>query len=356
METKRKFSKELPGADCVFGPDDISDYEKDAWDIRISLADAPLEEAFYYTMEDPTTVDLSINQLLKNHALNPKNIDKLDVAEYPDLPFIQTELNLYLENERKNLLKLDFYINQAPESDPLELNNKARDFLGVTTYHDGSHDYRVLDLVLVASPPDLGMFELDDVRRKYGQIYLLLLLDYKEKIGEDEYNKFLSEEPFNDFKESKFDSKYKNIISAIQSMDMKRQVKTASRYGSETDQPLVQLTEEGHALVKKYKNTAKEVAEHYDRYDSCSIAPPALGIPGGFDVRVQMMEIEGKNIPESVLLRVLEDYSEEFFSGDWAQTYENMSFYSNVLNALAYKTNFSLEVLNELKKLGGASQ
>ena len=353
---KRKFSKKLPGADCVFRPEDILDYENDAWDIRISLAEAPLEEAFYYTMDDPTSVDISINQLIKNHALDPKNIDKLDIAEYPDLPFIQTELNLYLNNARKNLLKVDFYINNAPESNPLDLNSKARDFLGVCTYHDESHDYRVLDLVLVAGPPDLGVFEIDDLRRKYGQIYLLLLFSHKEKTGESEFAKFLEEPPFQDLKDNKYDSEYKNIISAIQTMDMKRLVKTSSTYGSEKNHPIIKLTEESNAIIKKYKTTAREIAEEYDRYNSCSIAPPALGIPGGFDVRVQMMELDGKNLSESILLRVLEDFGEEFFTGDWAQTYENMSFYNNVLDALAYKTNFSFEVLKELKKLGTNSE
>ncbi len=35
------FKKDLPGADIVFQPDDIEDYKNDAWDIRISIGDAP---------------------------------------------------------------------------------------------------------------------------------------------------------------------------------------------------------------------------------------------------------------------------------------------------------------------------
>lgn len=352
---KRKFAKALPGADTVFRPDDITEYENDAWDIRISLANGPLEEAFYYTMEDPAAVDLSISQLIKHHALNPENIKNLQVADFPDLPFIQTELNLYLENARKGLLVVDFFINQAPESDAIDLNSKARDLLGVCTYHDGSLDYRVLDLVLVAGPPNLGTFEIDDLRRKYGQVYLLLLFSYKQCLGTLEFAHFLEEQPFIDFKENKFDSGYKNIIRAIQSLEMKQLVSISSGYGSDKTRPLIQLTDEGHARSERYRNTAKEIAGNYDRYDSCSITPPALGIPGGFDVRVQMMELDGLNLSESILARVLEDFGKEFFDGDWAQTYETMDFYENVLDALAYKTNFSLEVLKQLKKLGNGS-
>ena len=115
-------------------------------------------------------------------------------------------------------------------------------------------------------------------------------------------------------------------------------------YGPDKNEPVIQITKEGHELIEQYKNAAREIAEVYDCYESCSIAPPALGIPGGFDVRVQMMELDGKNLSESILLRVLEDFGEEFFSGDWAQTFENMSFYNNVLDGLAFKTNFSFEI------------
>lgn len=348
---KRAFSKEVAGADTIFSPKDIADYENDAWDIRISIGDAPLEEAFYYTVEDSKAVDSSVDKLLRDYALNPANASKLDVAEYPDLPFIQTELNLYLENAHKKILDVDLYVNHAPESGPVDIHKKARDYLSVCTYHDGSYDYRVLDLVLVATPPELRRFEVDDVRRKYGHIYLLLLLDYKQEQGDAAYCSFLKEQAVKDYLENKYDSKYKNFISDMRSLDMKNDIKTASKYGASEDQQAIQLTDDGRAKVEKYKKDRLEVAELYDCYDSCSIAPAALGTPGGFDVRVQMIEYDGKDIGESVLLRVLEDFGDDYFGGEWADIYEDLSFYNNVRDALAYKTNFSVEVLNDLKQL-----
>ena len=350
------FSKEIAGADSVFNPDDIADYENDAWDIRISLGDAPLEEAFYYTVENPKAVDSSIKKLLEDYALNPANAGKLDVAEYPDLPFIQTELNLYLENARKKVLDVDFYINHASESGPVDVSRKAREYLSVCTYHDGSHDYRVLDLVLVATPPELRRFEVDDVRRKYGHIYLLLLLDYKLQQGDAVFCAFLKEQPVKDYLENKYDSKYKKFIGDMRSLDMHRDIKTVSKYATDKNVPAIQLTEEGQEKIGKYKKACAEVAELYDCYDSCSIAPPALGVQGGFDVRVQMIEFDGKDIGESVMLRVLEDFGEDYFGGNWADIYEDLSFYNNVRDALAYKTNFSAEVLTALKNLAEAGK
>ena len=69
-----------------------------------------------------------------------------------------------------------------------------------------------------------------------------------------------------------------------------------------------------------------------------------------------MIEFDGKDIGESVLLRVLEDFGEEYFCGNWADIYEDLSFYNNVHDALAYKTNFSVEILTELKKLAEDSR
>ena len=56
------------------------------------------------------------------------------------------------------------------------------------------------------------------------------------------------------------------------------------------------------------------------------------------------------------MLRVLEDFGEEYFCGNWADIYEDLSFYNNVHDALAYKTNFSVEILTELKKLAEGSR
>ena len=355
-KVKREFRKEIVGADSVFNPDDIADYENDAWDIRISIGDAPLEEAFYYTIDDSKAVDSTIEKLLEDYALNPANASKLDVSGYPDLPFIQAELNLYFENARKDILDVDLYVNHAPESGPVDIRQKARDYLSVCTYHDGSHDYRVLDLVLVATPPELGRFKAGDVLRKYGHIYLMLLLDYKQRQGDAVFNAFLNEQAVKDYLKNKYDSKYKNFISDMRSLDVRRDIKTASKYSGGEDEPAIQLTEEGRGKVEKYKKACLDVAEQYDCYDSCAIAPPALGVPGGFDVRVQMIEFDGKDIGESVLLRVLEDFGEEYFCGNWADTYEDFSYYNNVHDALAYKTNFSVEILTELKKLAEDSR
>jgi hypothetical protein len=163
----RKFAKELPGADNVFQPPDIADYVDDAWDVRISIGDAPLEEAYYFTVEDPGAVRLTIGDLLKL-ALDPEQKPNLDVEEYPDLPFLQEELIQYRANEQKRLLKLEYYINHDPSGGPVSMYQTAPDFLGVCTYHDGSHDYRVLDIVMLPVKPEASDYELDRTRRQHG--------------------------------------------------------------------------------------------------------------------------------------------------------------------------------------------
>ena len=87
-----KYNKEVAGGRTVYQPDDLHEYAFDAWDIRISIGDSPLEEAFYMTVEDSSSAMFSVERALKNYATNPSRASQLDVAEYPELPFLQQEL------------------------------------------------------------------------------------------------------------------------------------------------------------------------------------------------------------------------------------------------------------------------
>ena len=343
------FKKQQPGARCVFQPADLNEYEQDAWDIRISIGDAPLEEAFYFTMEDPKAVDLPISHLLRDYALNPAHAAQLDVAEYPELPFMQTELGLYMENKSNGVLDVELYANNSATPGPIDTYRNAREYLSVCTTDDGSLDYRVLDLVLTAAPKSLSRYESNDVHRSQGHIYLLLLMDWIESRGQ--WKAFVRSPIVRDFTKNERNTTYPNVAETFSSMAMRRLLPTPSIRISGKEKNAFTLTDEARREIEVLKAESKRIAQEYDRFDSCSIAPPALGVPGGFDVRVQMIEYDGLDIRKSVLLRVLEDHADAYFSGEWAATFESLAFYENVRDALAYKTNFSREILESLKRI-----
>lgn len=354
---KIEFNKELPGTTAVFQPEDLDDYRKDAWDIRISIGDAPLEEAYYFTVDDPGAVGSTIGDLLDSYALNPAMKSQLNVDEDPDLPFLQDELIQYQANERAGLLELEYYVNHNPESCPVDLNERAERFLSVCTSDDGSLDYRVLDLVILPSVTEPSESEIEEKQKTYGRIYLLLLLDYFSQQGNKAFRKFLQQPPMASFLGPWTGASYRAFANGMRHLELDRLIKTSpiddESLRSKKELPL-EITETGRQEIERLKRDSHEIQEIYDKYDSVSVAPPALGVPDGFDVRVQMIEFDGLDCERSVLLRVLDESKEEYFGGDdWGETYEEFSFFKVVKMALAFKTNFSAEILEELKELWG---
>ena len=358
-DAARRFAKDLPGADLVFQPPDIADYADDAWDIRITIGDAPLEEAYYFTIDDPDAVGLTIEELLDSYALNADLRSKLEVEEYPDLPFLQEELIQYRTNERQRLIELDFYVNHNPSSAPVRLRQTARNYLSVCTYHDGSHDYRVLDLVLVPTVPNVYQDDINRMQREYGEVFLLMLLDYHLHRDEQTTAEFLKEPPVVSCLGRWPKSAHRKFANGMKELhDNGLIVKSAGEdaMGRPTgDEPGIELTDAGQAKLEGFMQEYRDAAEYYDRFDSVAIAPPALGVPGGFDARVQMMEFDGRDCERTVLIQVLVQNRDQLFAaGQWHEAYDAFSVCRFVREAMAYKTNFSTEVLEALKHLAGA--
>ncbi|MHC4477631.1 MAG: hypothetical protein ACYTEL_18450 [Planctomycetota bacterium] len=353
------FKKDLAGADIVFQPEDIDDYKDDAWDIRISIGDAPLEEAYYFTVDDPKVVRLTIGELLDLYALNPELKSKLDVEEYPDLAFLQDELIQYLDSERQGRLKLEYYINCNPVDGPVSLKERAEKYICVCTYHDHSHDYRVLDLIIVPEVPEISQSEIEQRQREYGHIYLLFLLEHFLEKGPEAFRQFTEEPAMLAYQGVTWtDMSYQRFADGMRRLEsdgfISRRLE-GSGPGPSAEQTLpIELTAAGRMEIDNLKQESQEIADRYDKYDSVSITPVALGVPDGFDVRAQMMEYDGLDCERSVLLRVLDEARQECFEqGDWGRIYETFGFFEVVKEALAYKTNFSAEILSALKELAG---
>ncbi len=357
-DVTRRFAKETPGADTVFQPSDIGEYTKDEWDIRISIGDQPLDEAFYFTMADPGATRLSIEELLDSHALNPSLRSQLDVAEYPDLPFMQEELIQFRANERAGLMKLEYFINHNSVGGSVNLRLRAEEFLSVCTYHDGSHDYRVLDIVMVPTTPETDGYELERVRRSYSEELLLILLDYHIEQGPEAFAKFLKTPPAAACLSPWPDASLRHFTDAMKELETKALITrtiAADDFGRATEgDSTLQLTDAGKEAVEALKQDFSKTADYYDQFDSVATAPPALGVPGGFDARVQMMEFDGADCERAVLLQVLGRNRELYFGLDvWVEAFNTFSAWRIVCDAMAYKTNFSAEILQALKDLAG---
>ncbi len=346
------FKKDLPGADMTFQPQDMAEYENDAWDIRISLGSGPLEEAYYCTVEDPKAKDATLQDLLNRYALNPEQREHLDVAEYPELPFLLDELLQYQTNASQGLLDLSFYVNHSPGSGPVNLNDRARQYLSACTYHDQSHDYLVLDLVLVAQVAQVTDTHLSEKQRLYGYLFLLFLLDHYDQQGARAFKKFVAKGPFQDCYDVAASNDFWALRQTLDTLEMSHFITVTRPYGSETVSFSLELTEQGRTEIARLTEEAEQACGRYDVYDSVSVWPCALGVPDGFDARIQMMEYDRIDYERQVFLLVLLENKTELITGkDWYNHFLHFDFYDTVQAALAYKTNFSEEVLSALKEL-----
>lgn len=254
------FQKEMPGAELFFRPADLETYADAAWDIRISIGDAPLDEAFFCSVDSLAEADRPIGELLESIALNPECVDALDLDHYPELPFLQTELRQLFDAAKREQLSLAVVVNGFGR---VSLDETARGYLSACVFRNKSWDYLVLDLIFSVELPEIDANEVRAFCARY---------------------------------------------SALSPADIE----------TEAEQLLA-----------------------YEKYGSVSIAPVALGVPDGFDVRLQMMEFDGL-LPERCVLVQLLNIEPQPLEQTFAEVREG----------LAFQTHFSAEVMAELKRCG----
>jgi DNA-binding MarR family transcriptional regulator len=353
FEEKLSYAKRLPGADCEFMPDYLNEYSDDPWDIRISLDAAPLDEAFYMTIDEPGADRKSIRELIEKFALNPNLADKLAVEDFPELPFIQEELMQMYQAHQKRKLKLEVYVNNSSAPGPVELYESAHSYMGTCTYHDHSYDYKVLDLVFRAIPSEIDSWAKTNILREFGGVYLLQLIDFFIKAGDTKFDQFCNHQSLKQYIEGGTQSDY-DFSSIIRSLDSKGFIKRERNPESSntTSGYRLVLTDKGREELKNFEAEANNIFNEYECYASISISPPALGVPEGFDARVQMMEYDRIKFKRPILNCVLIQQRGELFTIDsWYDNLMSCSFYESVHLALSYQTHFTVEILKDLKAL-----
>lgn len=147
-----EYDKKLPGAELIFRPGGLDAYADEAWDIRISLNEAPLEDAFFCSVASLAEADRPIADLLDNVALNPAQEADLDLEHYPELPFLQQELIQIMTGVREGRRQMKVFVNGHPGE--VDLQTPARDLLCLCRFLDHSWDYVVLDLVWQTTPTE----------------------------------------------------------------------------------------------------------------------------------------------------------------------------------------------------------
>ena len=338
-----RFAKQLAGGTCSFQPDDLAAYADDDWDVRISVGESPLEEAFYLSVTDPQATALPVRRVIEEYALNRERAAALEYDTFPELPFLQEELAQLWEDAGAGRLTLEVFVNNAPGG-AIDLDRPADDYMGVCCYDDEAWDYRLLDLVFV---PSYGAAEDGlpaTVVQTWDRLFLLMLLRYHARQGATRLQGLLADD--------RLRARLQPTATAPEGGPGLLQEGLLELPDGGAD---AVLTAAGHDRLHQLDTEVYGFAAAYDRYAQVAAFPPGLGVPNGFDARVQMMAYDGVDVERAVVLGVLDTNADELFEDAWASSYDRREGLDLVRQALTRRTHFSMELLELWRELGEAN-
>ena len=192
--------------------------------------------------------------------------------------------------------QLSVYVNKRPSEAPLQLHDKASGHLSTCVFNDGSHDYRLLDLIFVIELKQLEKPELSALHEKHGPSYMLFLIDYlKRNSPENSSDDLFASTPFNAYitSDEEMNNRYPQVTQAL---------RHAEETGYITSEDGLSITQEGYAHLKTLKQEVSNLRRRYECYQSVSVNPPALGVPDGFDARIQIMRKQSVDVVRTIFL------------------------------------------------------
>jgi len=330
-------------ADTTYQPDDLAEYAADPWDIRISLENAPLTDAYYFTVQDSNATNDTIQSVLENFALNLSRAGELDTGEYPQLPHIQQELLGYYQAAKSDPSQLSIYVNKRPSTEPVLLVDSVAQHLSTCCFHDRSFDYRLLDLVFCPGSVRVNASETDSLIDALGPMYMLFQVD------------FLKQNKPNDFK---FNAPvFKTYLQGGSGEFPKatHALRVAADKGwIEPDEPneQIHLTDSGEAEKQDLLAEVRLLEQQYKKYQSVSVSPPALGVPDGFDARIQVMRRNNVDVVRAIFLFAFHfDDRTLFGTRNWAADFESGKSFAAIQDAFQYESHFTEDVIEALVQL-----
>ena len=327
-----KYNKNLTGAVITYKPDDIILYEKEAFDIQITIGNTPLSEGYFFTVKDPTKKSCSIKYLLEEYALNRNRRFELDIKNYPEFPFYMEELAQIYEKNILGDINLNIYVNKSTEYTPLNINNPALNHMSKCIFNDHSYNYALLDLV----------FDIEDDFYIEKELNLCITETIEQAVL-IALNTFQS---FN-FSQHKLLTEKRILIEKLVSKN--EYIKIINKEANTCE---IKLTNAGKEKARLMVLESKKIRKKYSRFESVGIYPPALGIPNGYDARLQIALMD-KTTPYNTTLSILEHnilFKYELGDSFFMDIMNNKIFYE-ILRQSRNRTHFGHDVISELINL-----
>jgi len=280
-----KYNKKLTGAVITYKPEDIILYEKEAFDIQITIGNTPLTEGYFFTVKDPTKNTCSIKFLLEEYALNRKRRFELDIKNYPEFPFYMEELAQIYEKNKLGVIMLDIYANNSTKQTPLDINKPALNHMSKCIFDDHSYNYAVLDLV----------FDMEDDFYIEEEVDICISETIEQAI-------LIALNTFNSFN---FSHHKLSVEKKIFLENLASKTEDLIIINKEANTFNIKLTNAGKEKARLFVLESQKLRKKYSRFESVGIYPPALGIPNGYDARLQIAQMD-KTSPYKSALSIME--------------------------------------------------
>lgn len=335
------YEKDVEGVVLDYMPSDIRDYDGGDFDVRISLGEDALEDAFWVPVSG-VAENLTLRQLLQRHVLGESPEDRsriresLDTDNNPDLPELYLAVRRAFDDMQRGKAIIRFHINKGPSD--VNLDDPVQRHFSRAFSQQYDYDYRLIDLVLdVQDLPNLVIppARQEEMKREFRAILLLYLMD---RFGQD----------------FTFEGRAFDVVGveAVADWAVREDWLDLSAKDVRGDyKPVYVRTEKGNRIIRELVRETDKLIAEYDHFADVTLddEPPRFRTGRGDDLRVWVYKTESIEPVRAIFLMNLEN---GFYDSDWQAIYRDDAFFRELMAIAGAACPVSQQKLDRILRAG----
>jgi hypothetical protein len=337
------YDKDAEGVMLDYMPSDIRDYDGTEFDLRVTLGDDPLDDAFWVTVPG-TDESLALRQIIDTYLLGSSKEDRdriresLDTDANPDLPQLWLAVRRAFDDVAKGKATIRFHLNKGPADIKLD-EPAARHFSRAYSQEHG-FDYRLIDLVLeVTDIPGINLppEQRAAMIRGFRGLLLLYLMDrFKrdftfegqafDEVGVEQVADWMVTEGWLDLSAKDIGDTYKGVYIR---------------------------KDEGNRILREAVRETDRLISTYDQFSDVTVdeEPPRFRTGRGEDLRVHVYAAEGLDPLRAAFLMNLEN---GYFDANWQAVFKDEAWFNELLAVAGAASPVSPQKLERIIRAGKA--
>jgi hypothetical protein len=337
------YTKDVEGVMLDYMPSDIRDYDGTDFDLRVTLGDDPLDDAFWATAPG-TAETLTLRQLIDTYLLGSSKEDReriresLDTDANPDLPELWLAVRRAFDDVAKGKATMRLHLNKGPLD--VKLDEPAYRHFSRAYSQEHEFDYRLIDLVLevtdipgITLPPEQRAVML----RGFRALLLLYFMDRFKKdftfeghafdeVGVEQVADWMVTEGWLDLSAKDIGNTYKGVYVR---------------------------KEEGNRILREAVRETDRLITTYDQFSDVTVdeEPPRFRTGRGDDLRVHVYAAEGIDPLRAAFLMNLEN---GYYDANWQAVFKDEAWFNELLAVAGAAPPVSPQKLERIIRAGKA--